>query len=76
MLSCINALSTIASGQGLPYLSKIFFSNDPALTPIRIEQPLFLAALTTSFTRSIFPIFPGLILKQAAPASAASIALL
>ena len=66
----------MASGQGLPYFSSIFFSNDPALTPIRIEHPLSFAALTTSFTRLIFPILPGLILKQEAPDFAASIALL
>ena len=53
-----------------------FFSKDPPLTPILIEQSLSLAALTTSSTLSIDPILPGLILKHDAPDSAASIALL
>ena len=42
------------------------------LTPIRIEQPFALAARTTSATRSLLPMLPGLILRHAAPASAAS----
>ena len=42
----------------------------------RIEQLFSLAALITSFTLSIDPMFPGLILKQEAPLSAASRALL
>ena len=33
-----NALSTKASGQGDLYFSNIFFSREPALTPILIEQ--------------------------------------
>ena len=42
------ALSTNASGHGSLNFSKISFSKDPALTPIRIEQSLSLAALITS----------------------------
>jgi hypothetical protein len=70
------ALSTKASGQGSLYFSKISFSNDPAFTPTRIEQLLLRAAFTISLILSIFPILPGFILKQLAPLSAASIALL
>ena len=66
------ALSTSASGQGSLYFSSKFLSNDPALTPILIEQLLSLAALTTSKTLSLDPILPGLILKQLAPIFAAS----
>ena len=51
-------------------------SSDPALTPMRIEQLLSLAAFKISLTFSLEPIFPGLILKQSAPEFAASIALL
>ena len=43
-----SALSTSASGQGSPYFSSRSFSRLPALTPMRIAQPLALAALTTS----------------------------
>jgi hypothetical protein len=39
---------------------------------MRIAQPFAFAALTTSRTRSAEPILPGLILRHAAPASAAS----
>ena len=70
------ALSTSASGQGSLYFSKISFSKDPALTPTLIEQLLSRAALTTSLIFLILPILPGFILKQLAPLSAASIALL
>ena len=45
-------------------------------TPIRIEQLLSFAARITSLTLSSAPMFPGFILKQAAPASAASMPLL
>ena len=69
-----NALSTNASGQGSLNLSRISFSNDPALTPILIEQSLSFAALRTSYILVSSPIFPGLILKHFAPFSAASIA--
>jgi len=72
----LKALSTKASGQGSLNFSRISLSREPALTPILIEQPLFLAALTTSLIFFLSPIFPGLILKQLAPFSAASIALL
>ena len=41
-----------------------------------MEQLLSLAADITSLTRFSSPLFPGLILRQAAPAAAASIALL
>ena len=68
------ALSTKASGQGSLYFSKISFSRDPALTPILIEQLLFFAAEITASIFFLSPIFPGLILKQLAPFSAASIA--
>ena len=44
------ALSTNASGQGSLYFSSIFLSNEPAFTPILIEQLLFFAALITSKT--------------------------
>ena len=72
----LNALSTNASGHGSLNFSNISLSNDPALTPTLIEQLLFFAALTTSLIFFASPIFPGLILKQLAPFSAASIALL
>ena len=71
-----NALSTNASGQGSLCFSKMSFSRDPALTPILIEQLLFFAADITSLIFFLSPILPGLILKQWAPFSAASIALL
>ena len=67
-------LSIIASGQGSPYFSSRCRSRLPALTPIRIEQPWSRAALITSRTRSFEPMLPGLIRRQAAPASAASMA--
>ena len=70
-----SADSTNASGVGSPYLSRILFSREPAFTPILIEVSFCLAAFITSFTFSALPIFPGFILKQATPASAASIAL-
>ena len=70
------ALSTNASGQGSLYFSNSFLSREPALTPIRIEQSLSLAALITSKTLCCVPIFPGFILKQSAPCSAAWIAIL
>ena len=71
-----NALSINASGHGDLYFSKSFFSNDPAFTPILIEQLLFFAAWITDFILSFDPMFPGFNLKQSAPDSAASIALL
>ena len=43
---------------------------------MRMEQLFAFAAATTSATLEEFPILPGLILRQAAPASAASNALL
>ena len=70
------ALSTKASGQGSLYFSKISFSKEPALTPILIEQLLFFAASITSLILLMLPILPGFILRQSAPFSAASIALL
>ena len=72
----LKALSTRASGQGSLNFSKISFSKDPALTPTLIEQLLSFAALTTSLIFFTSPMFPGFILKQLAPLSAASIALL
>ena len=76
ILMFLKALSTKASGQGSLYFSRISLSKEPALTPTLIEQELLWAALTTSFILLIFPILPGFILKQLAPFSAASIALL
>jgi hypothetical protein len=67
-----SALSTIASGQGSPYFSSKSRSSEPALTPMRIAQPWSRAAAITSRTRSGEPMLPGLIRRQAAPASAAS----
>ncbi len=64
--------STIASGQGSPYFSSRCDSSEPALTPMRIEQPWSRAAWTTSRTRSLEPMLPGLMRRQAAPALAAS----
>ena len=65
-------LSSIACGQGSPYFSSRSRSSEPALTPIRIEQPWSRAAWITSRTRSGLPMLPGLIRRHAAPASAAS----
>ena len=42
ILIFLNALSTRASGHGSLYFSNKSFSKDPALTPILIEQLLFL----------------------------------
>ena len=67
-----SALSTSASGHGSPYFSSRSRSSDPPLTPMRMAQPLALAASTTSFTRLAWPMLPGLMRRQAAPASAAS----
>ena len=64
---CLRADSTIASGQGSPYFSNKSRSKLPAFTPILTEQLKSFAALITSLTFFSFPIFPGLILKQAAP---------
>ncbi len=66
--------STIASGQGSPYFSRRSFSRLPAFTPMRMEQPWSFAARMTSFTRFSSPMLPGLMRRQAAPASAASMA--
>ena len=76
ILIFLKALSTNASGHGSLYFSRISFSSDPALTPILIEQLLFFAAEITSAILFLSPIFPGLIRRQSAPFSAASIALL
>ena len=70
------ALSTKASGQGSLYFSSKFFSKEPALTPILIEQSWSFAAFNISWTLYFDPMFPWLILKQWAPDTAASIALL
>ena len=72
MRAWFSALSTIASGHGSPYFSKSSRSSEPALTPMRIEQPWSRAAWMTSRTRSGEPILPGLIRRHAAPAWAAS----
>ncbi|MNY15382.1 hypothetical protein D3C86_1485920 [compost metagenome] len=72
MRAWFSALSTIASGQGSPYFSSSSFSSEPALTPMRMEQPWSRAAWTTSLTRSMEPMLPGLMRRQAAPAWAAS----
>ena len=74
MRAWARALSTIASGQGSPYFSSRSRSSEPALTPMRIEQPWSRAAWITSRTRSGEPMLPGLMRRQAAPASAASMA--
>ena len=70
------ALSNKASEVGLLYLSKMCFSKLPAFTPTLIGILFCLAASITSLTLSLDPILPGLILKQCAPFSAASSALL
>ena len=70
------ALSTNASGHGSLYFSNSSLLKEPALIPILIEQSLSFAALRISLTFSFEPILPGLILKQFAPETAASIALL
>ena len=75
ILIFLKALSTNASGQGSLNFSKISFSKDPAFTPTLIEQLLSRAAFKTSLI-FLSPILPGFILKQLAPFSAASIALL
>ena len=73
----INQINEIKNeGQGSLNFSNISLSSDPAFTPTLIEQLLFLAALTISFIFFLSPILPGFILKQLAPFSAASIALL
>ena len=55
-----SALSTSASGHGSPYFSSRSFSRLPALTPMRIAQPLARAAAMTSLTRSAEPMLPGI----------------
>ena len=45
ILAWSSALSTIASGQGSPYFSSRSLSSEPALTPMRIEQPWSLRRL-------------------------------
>jgi hypothetical protein len=61
-------------GAGLGVFLQQVLSRLPALTPMRMEQPWSLAARTTSRTRSAEPMLPGLMRRQAAPASAASMA--
>ena len=39
MRAWLSALSTIACGQGSPYFSSRSRSSEPALTPMRMEQP-------------------------------------
>ena len=52
MRAWFSALSTMASGQGSPYFSSRSRSSEPALTPMRMEQPWSVAAWITSRTRS------------------------
>ena len=59
-------------GAGLAVLLQQVGSSEPALTPIRIEQPWSRAASITSRTRWGEPMLPGLMRRQAAPALAAS----
>ena len=71
--------SNILKGEGEAARNTILndaFSKDPEFTPILIEQLLFFAAEITSAILSFSPMLPGFILKQSAPFSAASIALL
>ena len=69
-----NALSTIPSAVTPWYFSTRSFSKEPLLTPTRIGICRSLAASTTACTRSLFPIFPGLIRILSAPCSIAAIA--
>ena len=46
-------LSTMASGQGSPYFSSRSRSSDPALTPMRIEQPASDAQLDALIQRAL-----------------------
>ena len=71
-----SADSTIASGQGSPYLCCRSFSSEPALTPMRIGMPLSRAASITARTRSSRPMLPGLMRRQSTPVSATSSAIL
>ncbi len=65
--------STSASGVALPYLSMIRLSNDPALTPIRIETPASLATRAIWATwSSNLRMLPGLTRTAAQPASIAA----
>ena len=65
------ALSTRASGVGPPKRRRIFFSSEPALTPIRRAQPASPAFRATSRILFTPPMLPGLILTLSAPASIA-----
>src|SRR6266496_2163520 len=69
-----SALSTNASEVGAPYLSKRSFSNEPALTPIRIGTPRAFASRAISRTLSWYLMFPGLIRSPWIPPSRAAIA--
>src|SRR3954467_7379559 len=65
--------STSASGVALPYFSITRLSSEPALTPIRMEVPLSLAACAISFTwSSNLRMLPGLTRTPAQPASMAA----
>ena len=74
VLTFRRALSTSASAVTPPAFSRISFSSDPALTPTRTGMALPAMAATISRTFAAPPMFPGLILKPAAPASTALMA--
>ncbi len=71
-----SADSTIAVAFGSLYLRSRSLPKEPALTPIRMGIFRSLQALTTDRTRSLLPIFPGLIRKQSTPSSATLSAIL
>lgn len=71
-----NALLTAKAFALRPYLAKIFFSSEPAFTPILIGTLFFLQAATTSLTFKSLPILPGLNLILEKPISAQATAIL
>src|SRR5829696_2513365 len=72
-LASHNADSTSASGVALPYFASSRLSSEPALTPIRMEQPASVAALAISPTLSSNALMlPGLTRTAAQPASMAA----
>ncbi|MPN63279.1 hypothetical protein SDC9_211036 [bioreactor metagenome] len=68
------ALSTRPSAVTPLYFSTRCFSREPLFTPTRIGTWYSFALSTTACTRSLAPIFPGLILILSAPFSIAAIA--
>src|SRR5215218_8618249 len=71
-LASHSADSTSASGVALPYFASSRLSSEPALTPIRMEQPASVAALAISPTLSSNALMlPGLTRTAAQPASMA-----